>query len=586
VGANALGLVNRGFDTYVAPSMGNSLQQTYCESCGMCISTCPTGALTENVPFKPGPVKLEKVHTICNYCSIGCEIELGHNGHFFMEAEGSMGGDKPGNLCKYGKFGYRYLNGPGRITKPMRRLNGKFEEIGLEEALAAIAGKIKEAGSGENAFFAGARMSNEELYLLQKLARAGAATNNVGSFHYLGREKACENNVTANVPFEQLKEAGKIYLFGAELSRDNGVLGFMVNEARVKNKVPVELLSCSGNSPMEHKVDTVRRIGSYYHFIRAVNHWLLENKLQNQLFIDDNCDGFAGYRDALLAESFESLVKAAGAGDEKVIGAFAEEYNRQLNAILIFSEKEVCANTCIELFNLAMITGKLGKTASGLISVKEKNNAQGIFDMGITPLTGPGGHRTGDKEFVDAAKKAWNADAIPAEVNPDLEGLLTNGAIGNLFIFGEDPLGCTTDREKVLSWLKKAGFVVVSDYFMTDTAREADLILPAGYPLETGGTFTNTQKVIRQFERAFDPKAGMNTLEQLASLMQQLGLQQSSDPDMIMQEIAGLLPASETNGKYMFTGTGEPGRKSMFAHGCDHLVKRFDEEFERAFGTE
>jgi len=583
VGANALGLVNRGFDTYVAPSMGNSLQQTHCESCGMCISTCPTGALTENVPFKPGPVKLEKVHTICNYCSIGCEIELGHNGQFFMEAEGSMGGDKPGNLCKYGKFGYRYLNGPGRITRAMHKVNGKFEEIGLEDALALMVERIRTVTPAENVFFAGARMSNEELYLLQKLARAGAGTNNLGSFHYLGREQACEKNVTANVPFEQLKEAGKIYLFGAELNRDNGVAGFMVNEARVKNKVPVELLTVSPNSPMAHKVDMVRHIGSYYHFIRAVNHWLLENKLQNQLFVDDNCEGFAGYRDALLAESFDSLVKAAGVGDAKAISGFAEEYNRQMNAIVIFSEKELCANTYAELFNLAMITGKLGKTASGLISVKEKNNAQGIFDMGISPLTGPGGYSTADKDFIEAAKKAWNVDALPAEATDDLEGLLTKGDLGNLFIFGEDPLGCATDREKVLPWLKKAGFVVVSDYFMTDTAQEADLILPAGYPLETGGTFTNTQKVIRQFERALDPKAGMNTLEQLASLMRQLGLEQSSDPDVIMQEIAGLLPAGGNTGKYVFVKTGEPGKKGLFAHGCDHLVKRFDEEFEKAF---
>jgi formate dehydrogenase major subunit len=75
VGANALGLVNRGFDTYVTPSLDGSLTETNCESCGMCIDTCPTGAITENVPFKPAPVKSDTFKTICNYCSVGCEIK-------------------------------------------------------------------------------------------------------------------------------------------------------------------------------------------------------------------------------------------------------------------------------------------------------------------------------------------------------------------------------------------------------------------------------------------------------------------------------------------------------------------------------
>ena len=74
VGANALGLVNRGYDTFVAPSMGDCLQDTSCESCGLCISTCPTGAITENVLFKPGPVQLDHASTICNYCSVVAKL--------------------------------------------------------------------------------------------------------------------------------------------------------------------------------------------------------------------------------------------------------------------------------------------------------------------------------------------------------------------------------------------------------------------------------------------------------------------------------------------------------------------------------
>ncbi|MDR4989341.1 MAG: FAD-dependent oxidoreductase, partial [Bacteroidales bacterium] len=101
-GANALGLVNRGFETYVAPSMDGPLQNTQCESCGLCIDTCPTGAITENVPFKTMPVQLEAFDTICNYCSVGCTITLHHKNGFIGRTTGKNGLiNKDGSICRF-----------------------------------------------------------------------------------------------------------------------------------------------------------------------------------------------------------------------------------------------------------------------------------------------------------------------------------------------------------------------------------------------------------------------------------------------------------------------------------------------------
>lgn len=90
-------------------------------------------------------------------------------------------------------------------------------------------------------------------------------------------------------------------------------------------------------------------------------------------------------------EKFDDLVKRAGICDKETVIKFAEQYNNELNAIIIFLEKEVSSNASFELFNLAMITGKLRKTSNGLISLKEKNNSQGLFDMGIDTRFGVGG---------------------------------------------------------------------------------------------------------------------------------------------------------------------------------------------------
>ncbi len=352
VGANALGLVNRGFETYVAPSIGNALQETSCESCGLCISACPTAAISENVNFKPGPVKLDKAVTLCNYCSIGCEINVHHKNGFVMKVTGSKGKvNTDANLCKYAKFGYAYFNDKKRITKPLLKKGNGFEEISFSEAFSIIHQKIQSVQSDQNAFFAGARLSNEEQYLVQKLARAGAKTNNISSFHYLGRGEGYRNNVVANVPFEQLSGASRFYLLGSEINMDNAVVGFMINNLRKVHEVPVELITNKENSSMAHKVDAITKIASYYHFIKAMNLYLITNNLQNQLFINDNCDGFEAYAAEIRNETCEDLCSKAGVSKE-FIEQFAEKYNNEMNAIVVFSEKELSANACMELRNL------------------------------------------------------------------------------------------------------------------------------------------------------------------------------------------------------------------------------------------
>ena len=92
---------------------------------------------------------------------------------------------------------------------------------------------------------------------------------------------------------------------------------------------------------------------------------------------------------------------------------FAKEFNHEMNAIIIFSEKEICGQSAFELKNLAMITGKLGKTSNGLISLKEKNNSQGLFDMGICPKVGVGGQPILTKELQKKMKDKWGVKKLP-----------------------------------------------------------------------------------------------------------------------------------------------------------------------------
>jgi formate dehydrogenase major subunit len=584
VGANALGLVNRGFKTYVAPSMGMSLTETNCESCGLCISTCPTGAITENFKFKPGPVKLTTVNTLCKYCSVGCEVEYHYKGDFVWKVTGKEGQiNKEGNICRYPKFGYEIMHNNNRITQPMFRVDNKFEAISWQKAFDIIIDEIKDADPNEVGFFAGARLSNEEMYLVQKLARVGAKSNNITSFHYVGQGKGYASNSMANVPFEQLNKASRIYLIGSEVNRDNAVVGFMINNAREVEKVPVELVTNLEHSQLSHKVDKELIIKSYYHFVKAVNYYLLNKGLQNALFIKDQCEGFAEYKKNLMKEDYAALVKESGVCCQECLEEFAENYNKELNAIIVFSEKEVSSNTSIELFNLAMITGKLGKTANGLISLKEKNNSQGLFDMGISSKNGIGNIDMENPKLISKLKDAWGIESLPEKNDKCMKELLNDASIKAFFVFGEDPVGCAIDKPKVQKWFAESDFIMVQDYFMTETAKIANLILPAVFPLETTGSFTNTQKNIQEFEKQTTIAVEKENFEQLLTILNSFTDKKLKNIDEVRKEIYTLLPDQKEKSKYAFVFTEKENLNKSFKYGCDFVVKYFDENFEKSF---
>jgi len=583
VGANALGLVERGFETHIAPSMGDRLQDGTCESCGLCISTCPTGAITENVLFKPGPIATDSFNTVCNYCSVGCEITINYKGNFVMRVTGNEGLVNPdGNLCRYPKFGYKYLNDVTRITKPLLKVDGSFTEISFDKAYDIIADNIKEVAPDENGFFAGARLSNEEMYLIQKLARAGAHTNNVSSFHYLNRGDGYVTNSRDNVPFANLDKASKIYLLGSEINMDNAVAGFMINNAQSTKNIPVELITNIDDSKMLRKVDSLLKVSSYYHFIKAVNHYLLTNNLHNAMYINDNCDGYEEYKANVLAEDFNELVKLSGVYNEAVIAKFAKEFINQMDSIIVFSEKEVSANASLELFNLNMITGKLGKTASGLIALKEKNNSQGLFDMGIMPNLGVGSTPINNADYVELMKKDWKIDSLPTTINENLYTSLEEGKFKNIFVFGEDPMGTAKDKNEVASWFKTADFVMVQDNFMTETAKEANLILPASMLIESGGSFANTQKAILEFDAEFKSKVDALSYEQLTNILEKFGVKCKTKLEDIRMEAISFLSLVKQD-KLRFIHTKGDNNNRIFEHGCDYIVKYFDDDFAAAF---
>lgn len=191
----AITLAGRGSETTISTVDQLSLLDTTCEMCGGCIDTCPTGAMREKMPVvredKP-EASLEKVRTTCNYCGVGCQLDLNVD----READEGRGRvvkvtsppvgttTNDGNLCVKGRFAYDFVHHTDRLTTPLVRDEaGELREASWEEALAraaaGLAGVAERHGKDALGFVSSSRCTVEENYLVQKMARAVYGTNNV-----------------------------------------------------------------------------------------------------------------------------------------------------------------------------------------------------------------------------------------------------------------------------------------------------------------------------------------------------------------------------------------------------------------------
>jgi NADH-quinone oxidoreductase subunit G len=176
----ALGVVNRGALSLIAPNKGDHLE---CDECGQCIDICPVGALTSGAyRYQSRPWEMEHVGTICTHCSDGCKTTLGvRNGEILRGNNRDRSGVNGEFLCVKGRYAYDFNTHAERLQSPMIRVNGKLEEVSWSKALETIANKFGEIRSrgGKFGVIGSNHTTNEENFYLQKFARQGLGTNNI-----------------------------------------------------------------------------------------------------------------------------------------------------------------------------------------------------------------------------------------------------------------------------------------------------------------------------------------------------------------------------------------------------------------------
>lgn len=181
---NAISFGYRGPASKIVAAGDRPLKDSDCVFCGECVQVCPVGALVEkNTRYKVRPWETRKVQTTCSYCGVGCQIYLHVKDDQVVRVSGADAAPNFGSLCVKGRFGYDFIASPERLTTPLIKENGKHREASWDEALDLVANRLTEIrdthGGDSIGFLTSARVSNEENYVVQKLARAVFKTNNV-----------------------------------------------------------------------------------------------------------------------------------------------------------------------------------------------------------------------------------------------------------------------------------------------------------------------------------------------------------------------------------------------------------------------
>ena len=535
----ALGFVRRGFDTMVRPSREKPLQQTSCISCGNCIEVCPTGAIDYRMPFeKPGPWRTEPRESVCSYCGVGCRLVYNRKDDEIWHVSARMvDRHTPGDLCVRGRFGHRYGDAASRVREPRVRVAGQQRPASLEVAIGRAVDGLKAVasrdGAGSLAFLVSPKATNEEVYLIQKLAREVFRTNNVASFFHLARhddeaDLAEGFGLSAStVTAQEIEEADTILTVNANLTEENPVLAFHVKRAIRRG---AQLVSVSSTGTRISDVAAVRlgaRRGTNTVLLNAVIAEIIRTGRHDRAFLEARASGFEAFAAALPADLAAAALTSGVERHE--IESLARRLSEPGSRVAIVYDAdasfEKSPRDLQAIANLLIVTGNIGRPGCGLVLARHHSNGQGLADLGAFP------------EAVHGRGDRWH-NLLGARSLPALRAALAAGQFTGLFIFGENPVLDERYAERVAA----ADVVVAMDMFDTETSRAATVVLPGSGYAESSGSVTSIDRRVQAFAPAFAAPAGLTGVEVLAALHAAATGQPAPSLEDVRAEIAAFDP--------------------------------------------
>jgi formate dehydrogenase alpha subunit len=531
----AIALLGRGHATKVGVFGDDVMASSVCTSCGQCVATCPTGALRPK--DVPAPVA-RRVETTCPYCGVGCGIELrvteppkasvaagAHRGRLAIMAD-----DVPANqssrgmLCVKGRFGTGFVHARDRITTPLVKRDGRWVEVGWDEALDAAAEGLARH-RGRFGALASAKATNEDGYLVQKFCRVVMGTNDVDHCTRLCHSPSVEamlasmgSGATSN-SYQDYEEAGCIMVVGADASANHPVIAVRFRRAVshgakliVVNPKRIELCD-------QADLWIRQRPGTDVALFNAMGRAIIDEGLADETFVRARTEGFHAWRGSLERYTLAYAEAVTGVPAADIVQA-ARWYARppthdperlpRDGSCLVWgmgiTQHVNGIHNAHALLNLALVAGQMGRPGSGISPLRGQNNVQGCGDAGCIPTNLPGYQLYGP-ETLDRFEAAWGVrppGRTGRVVTEMVEGCLT-GDTRAMYVVGENPLLSEPDLHHAEKAIGQLDFLIVQDLFMHETAERAHVFLPAAAFAEKDGTFTNSERRVQRVRAAIPP---------------------------------------------------------------------------------
>ncbi|MGB7094433.1 MAG: NADH-quinone oxidoreductase subunit NuoG [Anaerolineales bacterium] len=455
---------------------------------------CPVGALTtSDFRFGARPWEMKSAASLCTHCPVGCNLALN------VRREHKTGGDfvvkrvlpRQNELvneiwiCDKGRFAHHYASSQERLTQPLVRENGELKPVEWDQALEVVANQFKAAGP-ELLTLASGRITNEDLFNLRALNdHLGGSTALYSEM--AGGELVAQVGVGLGTNFSNLGEGSTIFVVASDLEEEAPIYWLRVKQAAERG---AKLIVAN---PRYTKTDRFATHALRYPYGgEAALVMAMINSISTK-----RVELPSDYKDFDRSEAIQIAAK---------------DFSEAENAIILYGNEGIGLQSSRHLAqacsNLLIITNHIGKENNGLISIWQKANTQGAWDMGFQPSDNL-------KELIRSKKTLYLVAADPA---------------------GDDP--------QSLEAVDAADFVVVQELYLTETAKLADVVLPAQSFIEREGTLTNAERRVQRFYPAVParPQARPD-FSITAQISQLLGLElEDKFPYRVMEQIADQIP--------------------------------------------
>ncbi len=566
-GTFALTILGRGFGSKVSPG-GTDFLSSECVSCGACVQACPTATLNEKPVIAKGTPE-RTVVTTCAYCGVGCAFKAELKGDEVLRMVPSKAGKaNEGHSCVKGRFAYGYATHGDRIVKPMirARIEDPWREVSWDEAIGHAASEFRRIqqkyGRDSIGAISSSRCTNEEVFLVQKLVRAGFGNNNVDTC-----ARVCHSPTGFGLSKTYGTSAGTQDFKSVDASDVLVVIGANPTDAhpvfasRLKRRLRAgaRLIVID---PRRTELVRSPHIAADWHLalkpgtnvavLNALAHVIVTEGLVAERFVAERCDAaaFESWARFVADEkhSPEAVAEATGVAPQAIREAARLYATGGAGAIyygLGVTEHAQGSTAVMAIANLAMATGNIGRDGVGVNPLRGQNNVQGSCDMGSFPHEFSGYRHVSDDATRDVFERLWGV-ALSNEPGlriPNMMDEAVDGAFKGLYLQGEDIAQSDPDTHHITAGLKAMECVVVQDLFLNESARYAHVFLPGSSFLEKDGTFTNAERRISRVRKAIEPLAGKADWEATIALAEAMGVPMPyPHPSAIMDEIAATTP--------------------------------------------